>query len=339
MEKLRAVLVGGGGMGRAWARTLQGSPNAKIEGWVEVDGETMAAALNEVPLELSYAGPSLTEALQQIRPDFVVDVTPPEVHRLVTLEALDAGIPVIGEKPMAESMESAKEMVAAASRARRIYMVSQSRRFDGRVKAFQSLVAREIGPPGILHADFFRGPHFGGFRDQMESPLLLDMAIHTFDQARYVLGTNAVSVLAEEYNPLWSWWAGDACANALFEMSDGARFSYGGSWCAEGMPTSWEASWRAVGARGSVLWDGHGSPAGERLADDQGFERPMTPIGEDSHKITGGIGGALEEFCHALRSGRTPMCSAEDNIQSLAMVFAAKASAAEGRRVKISEML
>lgn len=339
MAKLRALLVGAGGMGRAWARNLDSSPDAEMVGWVDVSEATLKGSLEEVPLELAYVGTSLTDAITTTQPDFVVDVTPPEAHRAVTLEALAAGIPVLGEKPMAESMESAKAMVAAAAAARRIYMVSQSRRFDGRIQAFRSLASREIGPVGILTADFFIGAHFGGFRDEMDSPLLLDMAIHTFDQARYLLKADPVSVLAEEYSPSWSWYRGDACANALFEMTGGARFAYRGSWCTDGSPTSWEASWRAVGARGTVLWDGHGSPAGDIVSFDEGFIRPTHSVLEEAHEAAPGIAGSLAEFCAALRAGREPMCSAADNIKSLAMVFAAIKSAREGRRVQISEVL
>jgi predicted dehydrogenase len=339
MAKLRALLVGAGGMGRAWARNLVSSPDTEIVGWVDVSEATLKGSLEEIPLELAYVGTSLTAAIGACEPDFVVDGTPPEVHRAVTLEALAAGIPVLGEKPMAESMESAKAMVAAAAQARRIYMVSQSRRFDGRIQAFRSLASREIGPVGVLNADFFIGAHFGGFRDEMDSPLLLDMAIHTFDQARYLLDGDPVSVLAEEYSPSWSWYKGDACANALFEMTGGARFAYRGSWCTDGSPTSWEASWRAVGARGTVLWDGHGSPAGDIVSSDEGFIRPTHSVSEEPHEVAPGIAGSLAEFCAALREGREPMCSAADNIKSLGMVFAAIRSAREGRRVQIAEVL
>ena len=40
----------------------------------------------------------------------------------------------------------------------------------------------------------------------MESPLLLDMAIHTFDQARFITGADALSVYCHEFNPAGSWY-------------------------------------------------------------------------------------------------------------------------------------
>src|SRR5439155_24342046 len=103
-------------------------------------------------------------------------------------------------------------------------------------------------------------------RETMRSPLLLDMAIHTFDAARYLTGADAVAVYCEEFNPPWSWWAGNAAATAIFEMTGGLRFTYRGSWCAEGQPTSWDSEWRAVGPHGTATWDGAGDPMAEVVA-------------------------------------------------------------------------
>ena len=93
----------------------------------------------------------------------MVDVTIPEAHRDVTLQALAAGVPVLGEKPMADSMERAREMVAASEKSGKLYMVSQSRRYDARLWAFRQLIAEQVGTPGILNSDFYLGAHFGGF--------------------------------------------------------------------------------------------------------------------------------------------------------------------------------
>ena len=48
----------------------------------------------------------------------------------------------------------------------------------------------------------------------------------------------------------------DPLAVAIFEMTNGAVYTYRGSWCAEGLSTSWECDWRLIGSRGSALWDG-----------------------------------------------------------------------------------
>ena len=71
----------------------------------------------------------------------------------------------------------------------------------------------------------------------MDSPLLLDMAIHQFDLARMMTGADPEHVYTVEYNPHGSWYRGDAAASCIFEMSNGVVFTFNGSWAAEGCAT------------------------------------------------------------------------------------------------------
>ena len=336
MERRRAVLVGAGGMGRTWARNLLDCDQVELVGWVDIRPEAAAEASAALGMPDLYVGPALGEALRVCRAGFVVDVSIPEAHHDVTLESLAAGLPVLGEKPMADSMDRAREMVAAAERAGKLYMVSQSRRYHPALATLRDLIVAHLGPLGLLNTDFYLGPHFGGFRETMPSPLLLDMAIHTFDAARYLSGADPVSVYCEEFNPPWSWYAGASCAVALFEMSGGLRYTYRGGWAAEGRQTSWEAEWRAIGPGGTATWDGAEPPMAEVVVGKEGFFRPVEerrrpiPIWEHT-----GIAASLREFLSTLETGATPMGECHDNIKSLAMVFAAIESAASGRRVAI----
>jgi predicted dehydrogenase len=331
-----ALIVGAGGMGRAWGKNLKACDQVTVGGWVDIRAEAAERAAAEEGFEGIHTGADLERALAELRPDFVVDVTVPEAHHDVTLAVLAAGVPVLGEKPMAASMEHARAMVAASERAGVLYMVSQSRRYNAQLQAFRRTIAEQLGELGILNADFYRGPHFGGFRDTMASPLILDMAIHTFDAARYLSGADPVSVLCEEFNPPWSWYAGNACATALFEMSGGLRYTYRGGWCAEGRPTSWEGEWRAVGPRGTATWDGNTAPLAETIAARGELFADVAPHTATVEMISEGIAGSLREFLHALDTGTVPMGECHDNIKSLAMVFGAIESAAAGRRVPIA---
>lgn len=336
----RALLVGAGGMGKSWAKNLQKhADRVELAGWVDIKEGAAETAAGQHELSGVYTGTDLERALAHVRPDFVVDVTVPEAHRDVTLAALAAGVPVLGEKPMASSLFEAREMVAASERAGKLYMVSQSRRYDDRIHAFKKLINERVGSLGILNSDFYLGAHFGGFRDEMASVLLLDMAIHTFDAARFLSDADPESVFCEEFNPPWSWYKGAASATALFTMTNGLRYTYRGSWCAEGRHTSWEAEWRAAGPHGSATWDGTDAPAvAEFVTGTEGFTRPTERA--EANIVPGdpprGIAGSLRDFLRALDTGETPRGECHDNIKSLAMVFAAIESAQTGQRVKVA---
>ena len=326
---MKALLVGAGGMGRNWGRNLR--EEGLLAGWCDVRKGSAAEAAGDLDIP---TGTDLDKLIDRVAPDFVVDVTIPEAHPEVTLLALSRGLPVLGEKPMATTMRDARRMVEASERTGKLYMVSQSRRYDPGLVAYRRLV-EGLGALGILYADFTIGAHFGGFRDAMPSPLLVDMAIHTFDAARFLSGADPVSVYAEEYNPAWSWYEGAACANCLFEMSDGLRFAYRGSWCADGLPTSWDADWRAVGPNGSAIWADNGTPTAEIVVGQEGFMRPVERREELPTPIDAGIKGSLKEFVRALRTGETPQGECHDNLKSLSMVFAAVESARRGERVRV----
>ena len=331
---MKAILVGAGGMGKAWAKNLIANPETEIVAWVDVQPDQVDRSNAE--LGTNFLGfTDLTEAIEATNADFVVDVSTPDAHEEITITALEAGLPVLGEKPMSTSMESARRMVAASERTGKLYMVSQSRRYNGNQEAFKSLLG-EIGDLGIINVDFYIGAHFGGFRDEMAHVLILDMAIHTLDQARYLSGLDPVSVYADEFNPKWSWYHEGSSINCLFEMENGVRFNYRGSWCAEGLHTSWEGDWRAVGSTGTARWDGHDTIEAEIVTGDEGFHRSVEHRTATKRDIPEGIDGSLRDFLHALRTGETPQGECHDNIKSLAMVFGAIESAKSAHRVDIA---
>ncbi|WP_284642319.1 Gfo/Idh/MocA family protein [Paenibacillus silviterrae] len=338
MKPYRIVVAGCGGMSKAWIEYAVKREDAEIVGLVDLykeQAEKMAAAYG-----LSCgAYTDVSEAIREGGANLVFDVTIPESHTTVTAKALEHGCHVFGEKPMATSMEDARRIVGQAEASGRTYAVMQNRRYNPQIRAFRSLVSSgTIGEIGFVNADFFLGPHFGGFRDAMESPLLLDMAIHTFDQARFITGKDPISVYCHEFNPAGSWYAGNAAAVCIFEYADGGVFCYRGSWASEGNPTSWEANWRISGSKGTALWDGTAAPYAEVKDPDAaaGFSSKFRRVeAELEWKGSSGHAGCLDEMFAALQEGRKPETVCTDNLRSMAMVYGALESAKEGRKVSL----
>jgi predicted dehydrogenase len=337
-KKLTTVLVGCGGVSRAWLGSIAALPGVTVAGLVDIREGAAQACADEFKLKGARAGTDLKAMLKAVKPDMVFDCTVPEAHCGVVTEALRHGCHVLGEKPLADSMENARRMVAAARRADRLYAVMQNRRFDNRIRAYQGLIhSGTLGDLTTLNCDFYIGAHFGGFRDHMKHVLLLDMAIHTFDAARFISGCDAVSVYCREWNPRGSWYDHDASAVAMFEMTNGVVYTYRGSWCSEGLGTTWECDWRAICTRGSSKWNGGDAFVTERATGDAGFVRPYEPVEVKVNPKAphGGHAGLIADFVRCVRAGRTPETAASDNIRSLAMVFAAIESAETGKPVRI----
>ncbi|GAA4202852.1 Gfo/Idh/MocA family protein [Actinocatenispora rupis] len=333
---LRGVLVGAGGLGPFWAKELLASADTELAGWVDLDERRAVDGAARLGVTGLPTGPSLAAMLDAEAPDFVVNVTAPLAHREVTVTALEHGVPVLSEKPMAPTMAQAREMVAAADRAGVLFMVSQNRRYLPALVAYRDTVGR-LGELASVSCDFYLGHHVGPdhFLFTLDQPLLLDMAIHLFDGARAITGTDPVSVYCESYNPRFSWFPGAAAANAVFEMTGGLRFVLNGSWCADGFQTSWTGSWRTVGAHGTAAWDGETAPRAEPAPGARITATAPDPGGTPEGRFHG-LAAALREFVAALRTGATPQGECHDNLRSLAMCHAAVESAATGTRVPVA---
>jgi len=343
-KQIRAVLVGCGGMSRAWLSPAANIPGLKMVGLVDLFPEAAIDKAKQYKLPADIVFSTLKEAIKATSPDVVFDVTIPDAHDKVTLEALKAGCHVMGEKPMSVTLPRARKMVQAAKDNKRIYAVIQNRRY---IKDIQ-LVAKQIhggkiGDVEEVHSDFYLGPHFGGFRDEMEEPLLIDMAIHTFDQSRYIAKMDPVSVYCHGFNPKRSWYKGNASAVAIFEMKgpNGKPivYTYRGSWAAEGLMTSWQSQWRIIGQKGTLLWDGEENISMEviNLRKKPNFTRTgkVTVLPKAKELKHVGHDALLREFISCVKNGGKPQTHCEDNIKSLAMVIAAVKSSKSGKREKV----
>jgi len=339
-DRTRAVLVGCGGITRTWIRALGEMDDVELVGFVDLVEEAARTRADEAGCSDALVGTDAAALLRETAPDVVLNCTIPEAHYEVTLAALEQGCHVLSEKPLADSMVHAREMVEAAHEAGRLFAVMQNRRYDTRIRRLAAyLASRDLGRLTTLNCDFYIGAHFGGFRDHMEHVLLLDMAIHTFDQARLISGADPVSVYCREWNPSGSWYDHGASAVAVFEMTDGIVYTYRGSWCAEGLNTTWESDWRAIGEFGSVTWDGADTYRGEVVRSGGSFRSEMKEVvlpEIDPERKVGGHAGCIREFVDCVRGGGIPETVASDNIKSLAMVFAAIESAKMGREIRVN---
>ncbi|HHE71925.1 MAG TPA: Gfo/Idh/MocA family oxidoreductase [Chloroflexi bacterium] len=338
-DRLRGVLVGCGGISQAWLKTLTTMDEIQLVALVDLEESAAAQRAEEFGLTQVHIDTDLERVLEEQRPDVVFDCTVPEAHYDVTLKALQHGCHVLGEKPLADSMDHAREMVTAAEAAGRLFAVMQNRRYDANIRRLRAFLASGVlGRITTVNSDFFIGAHFGGFRDHMAHVLLLDMAIHTFDAARLLMAADARAVYCHEWNPPGSWYDHDASAVAIFEMTRDIVYTYRGSWCAEGLNTTWESRWHIIGERGSVIWDGAQGFQAEAVAAQGGFRSELVevpvPVVDVGGK-RGGHDGAIREFIHCVRHGCVPETVASDNIKSLAMVFGAIESAGRKERVQI----
>ena len=136
---------------------------------------------------------------------------PPGVHQPVAVEAIDAGLHVLIEKPLTHTIASAIELVRYAEHNKRLLMVSQNYRYRRAPRVVTSLLKQEwLGEIASATVICRKAPHF--MRPDVRHgdshyKFIEDQCIHHFDQIRGILGDEPVAVYAQDRNPEWSWFA------------------------------------------------------------------------------------------------------------------------------------
>jgi predicted dehydrogenase len=151
--------------------------------------------------------------------------------------------------------------------------------------------------------------------------------------ARFLCGADPVSVYCRSWNPSWSITQGDASADVLVTFSNGSRLTYGGTWATRGGATPWDGDWRIRYENAVATWAGKDVTVlpGDAAT---GLEVPGVPsfVGHDRT-------GVLMDFARAVRGEAPFPTDGQDNLPSLAIIFAAMLSAADERIVTIDEIM
>ena len=188
MTKLKAGVIGAGGMGSTHAR-----------GWAKAEGFTLAAIADvDFPKAEALASKHGASAFGSVEALFAsgVDVVsiclPSDLHRGITEQALAAGCHVMCEKPMALSATDCTAMIAAAKAAGKLLSVAQVVRFFPEFANAHSLVKNGgVGKPTVIRTR--RGGGFPGwsswFGDEAQSGgILFDLAVHDIDWLLWTFG-------------------------------------------------------------------------------------------------------------------------------------------------------
>jgi scyllo-inositol 2-dehydrogenase (NADP+) len=345
MTPLRTGLIGYGLAGAAFhAPLIAAVPGLELTSIVTSNAERAAQARAEHPQAAIVPSADELFALAGSL-DLVVVAAPNRHHAPLALAAIDAGLHVVVDKPLAASVEDGRRIADAASRASVVAGVYQNRRWDGDFLTLRRLVA-----DGALGELITFESRFERWRPEVETGkwreagtpedaggVLFDLGPHLIDQALELLGP-ARSVYAEvrELRP------GTRVDDDVFlalEHESGARSHLWGSMvAAQAGPR-----FRALGTNAAyvkhgldVQEDALRAGAGPR---DTGFgEEPREAWGvlgtDDSGEPvpteTGRYVEFYEQMERAIRSGEQPPVPLEAGIETLRVIEAARTSSEQG---------
>jgi predicted dehydrogenase len=316
-------------------RVIRSNPDCIIVGLVDPSEAARARALEQWPDAVAAPDVSL---LSQIEADAVLLATPPGGREAQMEAACSAGLAILAEKPLADSVELAARYVEMAEAADVPLMVGLNFRFLPVTQKTLELFDTTVGEPEFARFTYERWrdgwkPNFNKYPLTMDQPMLWEQSIHHFDLMRYVYRSEPVSVFGHTFNPSWSMYRDDANVSALITFANGVTVNYQGLW-----QSNWQTpgfQWRSECARGVVVQNEQVGQLNYALhADAELTPVPLPPYEQwinDAEAL-------LAAFVAALRGTAPLLCSGRDHLSSLRMVQACILSSQQNQAINPADL-
>jgi myo-inositol 2-dehydrogenase/D-chiro-inositol 1-dehydrogenase len=331
---VRFGVLGAGRIGKVHANAIAAVPGASLV--AIADPVVAAAEAIRAQHGCDIRSIAAIEAAGDI--DAVIICTPTDTHADLIERFTRAGKAVFCEKPVDLSLARVRDCIAAVARAKGVLMVGFNRRFDpdfmavkaaidgGRVGKVEmvTITSRDPGPPPYEYIT-----RSGG--------IFRDMTIHDFDMARWLLGEEVETVSAQA-SVLVDARIGELgdhdSVNVILRTASGRmavitnsrRATYG-----------YDQRIEVLGSDGMVAARNM-AEANIEHADKAGFHTPPL-LNFFMSRYTAAYANEIAAFVAAVRDGAATPTTGQDGLMALALADAALKSVAEGRVVKVAEVL
>lgn len=335
---IRILQVGVGIRGGHWAEIVDAHQDTVCIGYVDPVDDALAAVRARAPDDGREFFSDLETALGACRADAVLIATPSALHADHACRALEAGLAVMVEKPLATTVADAERVLETARTAGRPVVVAENYRYWPAERTVRDLIrAGRIGrvdSATLIDRRHMPSSTEGPWLASIEYPQLQEIAVHHFDSLRALLDRRPTRIAARAWNPPWSDYRHGAATEAHIEL-DGIHVQYLGTMTSHRFSFS---LW--VEGEEGVLWTNRKyvawRRAGRRLF--RPVRRVDVPPGDEAPYPKGGTTSLLNALREAVTSGQPAETSGEDNIWNVAMIEASKKSDREGRTVSIEEV-
>ncbi len=335
------LMVGGGGMAGSWIKrwTENFQDRIKIVGLVDVVPEILEKQGRALGLDPNRLFTDANDALDTVKADFCGIATPPLFHSPIGIAALERGLPVICEKPIASTLGAAKTMVRAAQKTGLPCAIIQNYRYypnkqelvrirdEGRLGRLQHILGRYA-------CDYRKYGSWGkSWRHDMEFGLLFEGSVHHFDMLRFLSGGDCDTLIGFGWNPGWSSFKHHSSGMYLMRMDNNTHTFYEGNSSAAGITNCWYREYyRAEFEAGAVeIAEGNTVHVHRSGQDPEVYEAPEIPREGHDH--------LFDEFLNWLDGGPPSATRIEDNIKSFALVIAAMETTLDGQPKQIAGYL
>jgi predicted dehydrogenase len=346
MSNISIGVIGAGMIGRKHLATIAKHPDFDLAGIADVNADAVTAQHPDARVFADYR-----KLLDEAKPQAVIIASPNQLHAENGIECARRGIHILIEKPVTDTLASARELIAAVNKAGVKSLVGHHRRHHRQVRTAQALLREGkigdlVGVSAIwathkTDAYFAAGP----WRTQPGGGPILINLIHEIDFLRFVAGEiSAIGALTSNRRRKF---AVEDSAAALIEFENGALGSFLASdaavspWTTEQgvgespeFPVSGESSYRFIGSKGALEFPNlvHWSQAG----DAQSWNAPMQAQGIDAPTLDP-YTAQLDHFRDVIRGKTASLQTVEDGARTLIATLAVTEAAVAGKRIDLRD--
>jgi predicted dehydrogenase len=272
-RKLRLAFIGCGGVLQFYMHEIPTMPEIDVVAGCDIDPGRLKIAEEKWGITRHYA--DWNEMLRDVKPDAVAVCTPNHIHMQPTIDALNAGVHVLVEKPMAMNARECERMIDAARRNDRKLVIGFQYRYHPNTQFLKR--ARDGGHFGdVMFVKCLalrrRGiPNWGVFgrKDLQGGGPMIDIGVHVIEMAHYTMGSprpvaasaNTWTYLGNKPSDVVSQWPGwdwktytvEDYAIGQVRFENGAVMQIEAAFAAHIEKDEW--NFKIVGQSGGGAWD------------------------------------------------------------------------------------
>jgi myo-inositol 2-dehydrogenase / D-chiro-inositol 1-dehydrogenase len=336
MKKVKIGVIGSGRIGKVHTETIaQNVPEAEVVALA--DNNLLAAQELADRFSIKSISDDYRDIINNKEIDAVLICSPTNTHAQYVVEAAKAGKHIFCEKPVALDLDIIQNAIDVVEKNHVKLMVGFNRRFDSNfMKIKQMVVDGKIGEPHILKITS---------RDPAPPPveyisvsggMFLDMTIHDFDMARFIVGSEveevyvSAAVMVDEKIGE----AGDVDTaiitlrfeNGALGVIDNSRKAVYG----------YDQRLEIFGSAGMVKVDNN-IPDNHNYYNSEGVHASL-PLNFFMDRYTEAYANEIKEFCNAVANDLPVPVGGKDGLLSVAIGLAAKKSFLAKMPIKVSEV-
>ena len=337
MKKLKLGVIGTGRIGKVHISTLvQNVPQAEVVAIADINLASASEVAKAFGITTIFS--NYLEVINHPDVEAIVICSPTDTHAQYIIEAARAGKHIFCEKPVDLSLEVIRGALDAVKTAGVKLMVGFNRRFDPNFLKIKQLVEEgKIGNPQILKITSRDPAPPPAEYSAVSGGMFMDMTIHDFDMARYIVGsevtevyTNAAVLVDPEIGK-----AGDVDTaiitlkfeNGAIGVIDNSRKAVYG----------YDQRVEIFGSKGMVCADNN-YPDNHLYFSGDGVHGSL-PLNFFMERYLDAYASEMKIFCNAIINGLPLPVSGDDGLKSVAIALASKKSYLEHRPVNLSEIL